>query len=58
MTNQDITKQAILFYINYIDMDFLDYSETLENDINYIKDLINKYGPTKAREILDNITEV
>lgn len=58
MLKQDAAKQAMLFYINYIDLDFMDYSETREDDIKYIKDLIETYGPTKAREILDNIMEV
>ena len=58
MDDRDTTKQAILFYINYIDLDFMDYSDTIENDIDYIKDLIKKHGATEAKKILDNIMGV
>ena len=40
----DIYKQAILLYSELSDMDYLDYEETREQDLNYLVTLILKQG--------------
>ena len=57
MTFKELEKQAELLYINFIDMDFLDYAETYEADLEYIKTLITRYGITKARDIINKSLE-
>ena len=44
--------ELIQFYMEFVDFDYLDYTENITDDINYIKELINKYGIQKARKIL------
>ena len=43
---------AYKIYCELMDLDYLDYAETLQSDLEYIQDLINKHGVKAAREIL------
>ena len=39
-------------YQELCDMDFMDYTEDRESDIDFINQVINLYGVTDGREIL------
>lgn len=49
--------QATQLYYEFIDLDFIDYQDTKENDITFIQALIDCYGVTDARQILKNYFE-
>ena len=44
--------KAIELYKEFCDMDFCDYSDTLQSDLLFISELINSYGIQDARKIL------
>ena len=46
---------AIDIYEMFCDMDYRDYIETMENDIDYINTLIKKYGDKKALQLLTDM---
>ena len=45
-------KEAIKLYEQFKDMDFSDYEDTKEEDINFIYQLIDLYGVRNAARIL------
>lgn len=45
---------AIDLYNELKDFDFLDYSDTLENDLDFIQTFIDLYGYQDAKRILLN----
>ena len=53
MDNKNIEYLALKLYIDCIDMDYRDFTDTLTDDINYIKNLIATYGLDEARTILN-----
>jgi len=46
---------AMSIYLNLIDMDYMDYSDTLESDLDYICSLLKNHSPEETREILEEI---
>lgn len=52
-----MSKQALALYKEFCDMDFMDYSETLESDLLFVQELITDYGLTDARKILKSYFE-
>ena len=44
-------------YFEFIDLDFLDYSESYENDLQFIQTIIDAYGVQDARQILKSYFE-
>lgn len=46
---------ATSIYLNLIDMDYNDYSETLEADIDYICSLLRDHSKEETIEILEEI---
>ena len=49
--------QATQLYYEFIDLDYMDYQDTKDSDILFIKSLIDCYGVTDARQILKNYFE-
>ncbi len=43
---------ALKLYNELIDLDFMDYEETKENDLEVIQDCINCFGYEIAKELL------
>lgn len=52
-----MSNAALKIYNNFIDLDFNDYIDTLENDVETIEILINKYGSKKAAAIVTDFVE-
>jgi hypothetical protein len=46
---------AMSIYLNLIDMDYMDYAETLEDDLDYICSLLKSHSPEEKQEILEEI---
>lgn len=46
---------ALSIYLNLIDMDYMDYSDTLENDLDYICSLLRDHSKEETMEILEEI---
>lgn len=46
---------AISIYLNLIDMDYMDYTETLETDLDYIESLLKSHSKEETMEILEEI---
>lgn len=46
---------AMSIYLNLIDMDYSDYSDTLENDLDYICSLLERHTKEETMEILEEI---
>lgn len=46
---------AMSIYLNLIDMDYMDYAETLEDDLDYICSLLKSHSPEETQEILEEI---
>ena len=48
---------ALKLYCEFIDLDFMDYSDTINQDIKLIQSIIDLYGLTDARQILKSYFE-
>lgn len=48
---------ALKLYYEFIDLDFMDYNDTINQDIKLIQSIIDLYGVTDARIILKNYFE-
>lgn len=46
---------AMSIYLNLIDMDYMDYSDTLESDLDYIENLLRSHSKEETLEILEEI---
>ena len=46
---------AMSIYLNLIDMDYMDYSDTLEADLDYIENLLRSHSKEETLEILEEI---
>lgn len=46
---------ATSIYLNLIDMDYADYADTMEADIDYICSLLKSHTPEETQEILSEI---
>ena len=42
-------------YLNLIDMDYMDYADTLESDLDYICTLLKSHSVEETQEILSEI---
>lgn len=45
-------ENATKLYYELIDLDFMDYADTLQNDLDFIKTFIDLYGYNDAKQIL------
>ena len=52
-----MSNAALKIYNDFIDLDFIDYTNTIENDVETIEILINKYGSKKAAAIVTDFVE-
>ena len=48
-------EKAKKLYFELCDMDIKDYAETIENDLLFIKNLIDCYGYQDAKNILEQL---
>jgi hypothetical protein len=46
---------AMSIYLNLIDMDYMDYADTLEEDLNYICTLLKSHSADETMEILEEL---
>lgn len=49
--------EAITLYNEFIDIDYMDYTETIEADLSYISELVREFGFAGAREYLRGMME-